>query len=643
MTNFEKMSREELLYQIKSTKVYIDPLKTLLELSPIPFFIVNNDLTIFDCSIAASCLYGYTKEEILTLSFFDLITKETAEKLPDLFREEHYSKDIVLEVANKKKTGEIFPVKIFTRSVKINGESVKWVVVQDLTEYNKHGGKALTVLQGLSELTDFLPEISEEPKMIVEMDIEGNILTANKLCLEKSGYTNNDLKKGLNIIRLFSPEQREKILKKLNAILKGKKFVGSEYVFLKKDVTTIPVIVSFTPIMTDGIIKGLKGVAVDITEQKRTENDLLILERLRSLGEMSGGVVHDLKNVLTIILGYTQLYLKKCKKTHGIELVKKINHAALDGVEIVKRLQDYSDVRIQQERKYVYMNNLIEEVLELLKPKWYNEARDEGKTISVSKYLNPIPPILANVTEIKEVLSNLILNAVDAINGDGSIIIKTEYKNNFIFLSLSDTGSGMSREVKKRIFEPFFTTKQKTGTGLGMGVTHDIINKLSGEIKVESEEGIGTTITIILPASKKMGFSEKEEAGSQTKIIPLNILVIDDEENICEMLYEFLTDQGHKVRTETNSVEALELLKNNTYKIVITDLNMPGITGWDISLDIKEKSPDTIIIILTGCGEEIDELNKKEKVVDFVLTKPLNFMHLSDIIQQAITIKYQHL
>jgi CheY-like chemotaxis protein len=223
----------------------------------------------------------------------------------------------------------------------------------------------------------------------------------------------------------------------------------------------------------------------------------------------------------------------------------------------------------------------------------------------------------------------------------GTVTVATGLSDGFVDISVADTGTGMSEETKRRLFEPFFTTKKSRGTGIGMSVSYALVTKFGGRILVESKMGAGTTVRILLPPALFARQAEPHVAETARTRAPKKpaksrrILVVDDEENICEILHEYLSLGGHEVMTASIGEDGLRLLEHHTFDIVITDLNMPRVSGWEIARRVKHKSPSTLTIMLTGWGTNIEELNSREPVVDRLLFKPVNFPRLSAIIAEA--------
>ncbi len=377
----------------------------------------------------------------------------------------------------------------------------------------------------------------------------------------------------------------------------------------------------------------------EIAARERLEEEIIKIERLRALGEMSGGVAHDFNNILGTILGRAQLILDKIddpRVKKGIEVIEK---AAMDGAETVRRIQEFTRVRADN-RLFIHMNlnEVLNDVIEFTRTRWKNEARAKGINIELNMDFSVIPPIAGDPSGLREVFTNLIINAVDAMPGGGLITIKTYCERDMAVVRVSDTGVGMGPDVQKRIFEPFFTTKGKGGNGLGLAMCYGIISRHQGKILLKSREGEGTTFTILVPINLP-GSESQAYPVSEVDIIPAKILIIDDDEQMRAVLTDILIQSGCEVDNAGGGKEGLENLSMSDYDIVISDLGMEGITGWDVAKRVKAQSPSTAVALITGWGTQLDEAIIHEKGVDFIVSKPFRIEEVRQLVNRAMTIR----
>ncbi len=381
-------------------------------------------------------------------------------------------------------------------------------------------------------------------------------------------------------------------------------------------------------------------------ENARLYEELVRSERLRVLGEMAGGVAHHFNNLLAVVLGHTQLLRqqveKKMKPSEITSEIKRrlkiIETSAFDGAETVKRIQEFSRVKADKRFTRVDLKKIVEGAVEITKSRWKDEAQKKGITITLTTSLDELPPILGNASELREVITNIIINAVDVIPQGGRITVEAKKAEDQAQISVTDTGPGMSEEVKRKIFDPYFTTKGPQSDGLGMSVSHGIITRHEGEIEIHSEEKKGTTVTVKLP------IPQAEEKKEKKAIIPertrkATILVIDDEKMVCDVLKDMLAAEGHEVIFSSSAKEGIELFKKEKVDLVFTDLGMPEIPGWQLARLIKEIDPSTPVTMITGWGIEIAEEEIKESSVDFFIAKPFQNKELLELVARAMKLK----
>jgi CheY-like chemotaxis protein len=239
------------------------------------------------------------------------------------------------------------------------------------------------------------------------------------------------------------------------------------------------------------------------------------------------------------------------------------------------------------------------------------------------------------------VLTNIIFNAVDAMPEGGTLSLFTKSQaDEWVEAAISDTGIGMTEEVKKKVFDPFFTTKGVTNSGLGMSVSYGIVKRHGGEIVIESELGKGTTFVLHLPSG--LGEEQPEEKlaePAEKKVRSVRILVIDDEESVRDILHRMLGAKGHRVVVASNGEEGIERFRSERFDLVFTDLGMPRISGWEVGKAIKEINPKVPIAMITGWGMELNREKMGESGIDLVISKPFNFDQVIQLISEAMELK----
>jgi len=364
-----------------------------------------------------------------------------------------------------------------------------------------------------------------------------------------------------------------------------------------------------------------------LAKLKATQQQLIMQERLRALGQMASGIAHDLNNVLTPILGYSELMLMAeevlSDKEKTTSYLKLINTAATDAKGIVSRLREFYRQREESELFVsVNLNRLVEQVIELTTAKWKDQALAKGITISMKTDLREVPYISGNEPKLREALINLIFNAVDAMPTNGTITIRTYPDGEHAVLEVSDTGVGMTEEVKRRCFEPFFSTKEAPCTGLGLAMVYGIITGQKGTIAIESEVDKGTTVIVRLSIQTKKR-EETESPQTEANLRSLRVLVIDDEPLVCDIITQYLTADGHIVETATNGREGMEKFRAGRFDLVVTDQAMPEVNGEQLTGFIKQTMPKTPVIMLTGFGDMMKTVDEIPDGVDYLVSKPV--------------------
>lgn len=251
----------------------------------------------------------------------------------------------------------------------------------------------------------------------------------------------------------------------------------------------------------EGQIAGLVHVLHDVSEERRLQDAIVRSERLRALGEMATGVAHSFGNLLVSIQGWAEVLLSESTDESVQRSATAIHQAALDGAEAVRRLQEFARSRRGSAMEPVDVNAIVSDVLEFARPRWHVLATKQQITFEVATDLRPVPPVLGNAAELREVLLNLVFNAIDAMPKGGRLAVATQAKNDRVLMTVSDNGVGMSPSVKERIFDPFFTTKGPGGSGLGLAIAADIVERHGGRLTVKSAVGKGSTFVVDLPST----------------------------------------------------------------------------------------------------------------------------------------------
>ena len=367
-------------------------------------------------------------------------------------------------------------------------------------------------------------------------------------------------------------------------------------------------------------------------ELRSTQQSVLQQERLRVLGQMASGIAHDINNAISPIALYTDSMLERepglSDRARGY--LHTIQQATSDVAETVARMREFYRQQVGQSQLVgVEVNTLIPQVIELTRARWEAMPQQGGTVIEVEMSLTPeLPQIMGAKSELREALTNLVFNAVDAMPQGGTLTLRTRRDDEErVVIEVVDTGVGMNDETRRRCLEPFFTTKGERGTGLGLAMVYGVMQRHAGELEIESTPGFGTTVRLCFAAATSVAATTTEVQ----LVIPvvLRILLVDDDPILLKSLRETLEQDGHTILTANGGRQGLELFQasigangQSTISVVITDLGMPHVDGRSVARGVKEASPDTPVILLTGWGERLLAEGEAPANVDRVLGKP---------------------
>jgi signal transduction histidine kinase/CheY-like chemotaxis protein len=371
-----------------------------------------------------------------------------------------------------------------------------------------------------------------------------------------------------------------------------------------------------------------------IEELRSTQSQLVQSASLNALGEMAGGVAHDFNNILAAILGRTQLLLRSAESPEVRDSLRVIEQTALDGAHTVKRIQEFTRVRHDESRESVNVNQVLLQVVDLTRSAWQAEAKARGVHIQVETDLLSQKHVNGSAAELREVFTNIVLNAVDALPRGGTLRLATWDEGETVVARVSDDGVGMDRETQARAFDPFFTTKRERGNGLGLSVAYGILRRHRAEIRVESELGQGTAFVVEFPAGSEPAVSASEpEAVPEAK--PMRVLCVDDEPAVLDVLCELVEAMGHEVVRARGGSEAIELAARQKPDVVLSDLGMPDVNGWEVAAGVKRVAPEVPVALVTGWGVQIEPEAARRQGVDLILPKPFTVDEVGRVLLEA--------
>ena len=392
----------------------------------------------------------------------------------------------------------------------------------------------------------------------------------------------------------------------------------------------------------------VKELSHYIAEQERIREQFSQLEKLSALGELASGVAHDFNNTLAGILGRAQLL----QRTNDLEKIKRgldiIIKTADDGAKTVKRIQDFARQRRDHNFELVSIDQILMDASEITRPRWKNCAEASNIHITLDLQIGSNAMVMGDDSELREVLVNMVFNAIDAMPEGGTLTLSTRTEADSVVIKVVDTGVGMYPEVRSRIFDPFFTTKGKAGLGLGLAVSFGIIRRHGGTIEVESQYGSGTEFCVTLPVAKIAEKSAQQEsecveplvpeiplpiAEPSAELLPTKLLVVDDEDFVRDLLRDILEGENCQVCVAASGSEALSLFKEMEFHGVFTDVGMPGMSGWELAREIRQTNKQIPIAVITGWGEAVGSHEQKAAGVDWVVAKPFTADRIAELVR----------
>jgi PAS domain S-box-containing protein len=615
-----------------------------------PIICIDSSAAVIFWNAAAEAVFGYTAAEMMGNSLTRIIPERYQEYMQGGLERVVSSGvfdigGIAFEFTGLRKSGAEFPAEMSFSSWKSGSDVFFSCIVRDISE------RRITE-ESLQREKDFTQTIIETADVIIiALDLEDQVILFNRKAEEVTGYSRDEVL-GKELLKTIPVRMDREAFDKMSREISGGAAVSPYHQFITtKNGEEKIILTRGTQLKnTEGRVIGVLETGVDVTEQRSMETKLLQAEKLRDLGELAGGVAHDFNNVLAAILGRAQLLRMHLEEFAGSERRKAyhelqqglevIERAAADGAETVRRIQEFARIRPDdKDAVAVDINEVVAHAMDFTRVRWKDNAELKGIHFTIVKQLSEVPLILGSPAELREVLTNLINNSLDAMPGGGTIRVETFKEHTHVCLRLTDTGGGMPPHVVERIFDPFFTTKGPQSTGLGMSVSYGIITRHQGTIAVESREGSGTVFTIKFPLKEIEKASREEPAPAVRDADKASILVIDDEEDVRELLCDILTMHGHEVTAARDGRQGLEIFASRAFDMVFTDLGMPGMSGWEVATAVKKIAPDAAVALITGWGIQLEKEDMEKSSVDHILNKPFTVEDIVRLVHEALAHK----
>ncbi|RMG61544.1 MAG: PAS domain-containing hybrid sensor histidine kinase/response regulator, partial [Calditrichaeota bacterium] len=509
-----------------------------------------------------------------------------------------------------RETGRVF-VQVFTPLFEGKTFIGGILTIRDISEERKKD-------EHIRYLSRF-PEIN--PNLVMSLKMDGTVVYMNPSSLRLLVEHHDRFQDEAQLV----PEE---ILERMRS---GQLKRGEPFECLHKIEEQVFQMIAYLPEEDDNVYV----YGIEITDRLKLQQQLIQTERVRAMGEVAAGVAHDFNNLLTTILGRTQLLLLRAEDPHTEEELRIIEKAARDGSQIVKRMQEITRQRRESNFQPCYLTEILRDSLMFATQKMKLATQVKGRSIQLKVDLDDSLVVYGNPIELKEVFTNLFFNAYDAMPTGGELVVKTsQLDSNRVRVTIQDSGVGIPPELQRRIFEPYFTTKGERGTGLGLSLVYNIVTAHHGSIAVESEPGRGTTFFVDLPISRKKPKPRETDSGPAPRAenANLRILIVDDERELLDTLGEILELRFKQVYRANSGKEALALCEDHVFDVVLTDLGMPGMSGWEVAREVKARQPETYTILVTGWGMQAEEELAQHSYVDKIISKPYDLHALIEFL-----------
>jgi two-component system, cell cycle sensor histidine kinase and response regulator CckA len=575
--------------------------RALFDVHPAPMWTFDEEtLRFLAVNDAAVSRYGYARHEFLEMGVRDVVSGAEADRMIEEFAWGGPEPGAVLSWDHRTKAGAILPLEVVTVRFESGGRAVRLVVATDITD-RRRAEEALR--QSEERLRNVLTHI---PCGVFWKDRASIYLGCNDRVARDRGFEVAGEVVGRTDDELSAvPEEAEASrTSDRHVIDTGEPLLNWEEVRTLSGGQKAVLLTSRVPMRgPDGAVLGVLGVYQDVTERKRLEAQLRQSQKMEAMGRLAGGVAHDFNNLLTIISGNVHLIQDLAPGDPEFpQLLDDVRDAADRAAALTRQLLTFS--RKQPARPVVLdLNDVVTGLTSMLR-------RLIGERITVRTHLAASQVrVKADRGQLEQVVMNLVINANDAMPDGGTLTISTAEvtgPGRFARLAISDTGVGMSDDVKRHLFEPFFTTKDVgKGTGLGLATVYGIIEQAGGTIEVESAPGAGTTFSIRLPwcesAAKSSSSLPPPNRSARTGASRRSVLLVEDEERLRKLVRFTLEGQGFAVAEAPGGEAALRLMTpDRAVDVLITDLVMPGIDGRELATRVRAARPEAAVVFISG-------------------------------------------
>jgi len=593
----------------RSLDAQLTALKSAFEALPDPIYLFDQNRSLDYLNKAASEFNGAGSEPQTGRRCCDMFWRAEQDGQCAVDRALQSGHRVEVEMTGGAQTNQ--PILLVVQPMEAGGVMV---MARDISQLRKIEAESLEHKAFMASVAD------RSPDEIYTLDVAGRITWMN----ERAEKDQLLMLAGRNFSEFVAAESRDLVKERFQHTLNGEE-TQFEVRAIRVDGTVRHVELQSSPLWREGNVDGLLVFLRDVTERKQAQELMAQSDKLRAVGELAAGVAHNLNNSLTVIKGRAQLLLMRDTDETTIKNLKVIANAVEDGAKTLRRILEFARRESVTEFVPVELGDLISSTIEIARPKWDNsKAREHGKQIEVHIDQHDPVYVMGEAAELREVVLNLIFNAVDAMPNGGSIEVGSRAELDSGCFWVADSGCGMPPETVARIFEPFYTTKGKKGTGLGLSASHGIISRHNGEIFLVSEPGEGTRFEVRLPlCDDESRFLKK---GARKSVVQgasvASVVIVEDDDHIRGVLSDAFNANGYDVAVFNKGQDAISHLAMNDCDLVVIDLGLPDISGTQISRWIKEHRPQTYFIMATGWAERLTQKDYEEGRIDAVFKKP---------------------
>jgi PAS domain S-box-containing protein len=614
--------------------------RILVDQSTDGIVVIDQNGKVYEANQRYADMLGYSMQEVLQLSVWDWDTQWSREQLLEMLQSANET-GRHFETKHRRKDGTVYDVEISNNGAIFGGQKLIFCVCRDITERKR----AAEALRESEERYRMLFEASPDGIIIVDTETLMIKYANPSLCM-MLGYGEDELRK-MSVMEIHPRDIQDVVVLDFEALKRGEKTFSENIPCLKKDSSIIYVDISGTA----AVIRGRRciiGFFRDITARKHLEAQLRNASKIEALGTLVGGIAHEFNNVLAIIMGNVDLSLSDFPEWSPARYnLEQIKIASLRAKDVVRQLLSYIR-KIDYKKRPLKLIPVVKDSIKFLRA-------TIPTNIDIQQSINAdVDTVFADPTQINQVLINLCTNSFHAMEQtggtldigmqnlvlaeDATAIDPALVPGNYIKVTVSDTGEGISPQIVDRIFDPFFTTKDiGKGSGMGLSVVQGIIKSYGGAISVESQPGKGTTVNLFFPVVEEEVVLESKPA-EESPTGNERILFIDDEASIVNLARGMLVRLGYQVESRTSPLEALALFRSkpDEFDMVITDMTMPKMTGDILAKNILTIRPDIPIVLCTGFSEKISEENADEVGVKAILFKPLVMRKFALVIRKVL-------